>query len=67
MHALIFSALWVTGNDQRLLAAVKMTLYTDPGCPFGFTAQRQEVQLMWHYGHAADVERRMIVLSQRLS
>jgi predicted DsbA family dithiol-disulfide isomerase len=47
-----------------LLAAVKVTLYTDPGCPFGFNAQRQELQLMWHYGHAADVERRMIVLSE---
>jgi predicted DsbA family dithiol-disulfide isomerase len=41
---------------------VKVTIYTDPGCPFGFNAQRQELQLLWHYGHAADVERRMIVL-----
>jgi predicted DsbA family dithiol-disulfide isomerase len=43
---------------------VKVTLYTDPGCPFGFNAQRQELQLMWHYGHAADIERCMIVLSE---
>jgi hypothetical protein len=41
---------------------VKVTIYTDPGCPFGFNAQRQELQLLWHYGPAADVERRMIVL-----
>jgi predicted DsbA family dithiol-disulfide isomerase len=41
---------------------VKVTIYTDPGCPFGFNAQRQELQLLWHYGHAPDVERRMIVL-----
>jgi len=40
-------------------------LYTDPGCPFGFNAQRQELQLMWHYGHAAEIERRMIVLLER--
>jgi predicted DsbA family dithiol-disulfide isomerase len=40
-------------------------LYTDPGCPFGFNAQRQELQLMWHYGHAAEIERRMIVLRER--
>jgi predicted DsbA family dithiol-disulfide isomerase len=46
---------------------VKVTLYTDPGCPFGFNAQRQELQLMWHYGHATEVERRMIVLSERSS
>ncbi|MDQ5834827.1 MAG: hypothetical protein M3550_17535 [Actinomycetota bacterium] len=43
---------------------MKVTLYTDPACPFGSNAQRQELQLMWHYGHAADVERRMIVLSE---
>ena len=44
---------------------MKVTLYTDPGCPFGFNAQRQELQLMWHYGDAANIERRMIVLSER--
>jgi predicted DsbA family dithiol-disulfide isomerase len=44
---------------------VRVTLYTDPGCPFGFNAQRQELQLMWHYGHAAEIERRMIVLQER--
>jgi predicted DsbA family dithiol-disulfide isomerase len=48
-------------------ARVKVTIYTDPGCPFGFNAQRQELQLMWHYGHAADVERRMIVLAEHSS
>jgi predicted DsbA family dithiol-disulfide isomerase len=46
---------------------VKVTLYTDPGCPFGFNAQRQELQLMWHYGHAAEIERRMIVLAEHSS
>lgn len=46
---------------------MKVTIYTDPGCQFGFNAQRQELQLMWHYGHAADVEWRMIVLSERSS
>jgi predicted DsbA family dithiol-disulfide isomerase len=44
---------------------VKVTLYTDPGCPFGFNAQRQELQLMWHYGHAAEIERCMIGLIER--
>jgi predicted DsbA family dithiol-disulfide isomerase len=46
---------------------VKVTLYTDPGCPFGFNAQRQELQLMWHYGHAVEIERCMIVLAERSS
>ena len=44
---------------------VSVTIYTDPGCPFGFNAQRQEAQLLWHYGHALDVTRRMIVLREQ--
>ncbi len=46
---------------------VKVTIYTDPGCPFGFNAQRQEAQLVWHYGEGIDVTRRMIVLSEESS
>lgn len=42
-----------------------VTLYTDPGCPFGFCAQRQELQLQWHYGHAIDLRLTMIVLSEQ--
>lgn len=42
--------------------AVSVTVYTDPGCPFGFNAQRQELQLLWHYGHGIEITRRMIVL-----
>jgi predicted DsbA family dithiol-disulfide isomerase len=45
--------------------AVKVTIYTDPGCPFGFNAQRQEGQLLWHYGHGLEITRRMIVLSEK--
>ncbi len=46
---------------------VKVTIYTDPGCPFGFSAQRQELQLRWHYGHGIDVTPTMIVLSEKSS
>src|SRR5947209_13884659 len=46
---------------------VKVTIYTDPGCPFGFNAQRQEAQLLWHYGHGLDITRRMIVLTEKSS
>lgn len=46
---------------------VSVTIFTDPGCPFGFNAQRQEAQLVWHYGQALDVTRRMIVLSEESS
>ena len=44
---------------------VKVTIYTDPGCPFGFNAQRQEAQLLWHYGEGLDITRRMIVLNEK--
>jgi predicted DsbA family dithiol-disulfide isomerase len=47
------------------LPAIEVTIFTDPGCPFGFNAQRQEAQLLWHYGHAVDVTLRMIVLFER--
>ncbi|HWE13327.1 MAG TPA: DsbA family protein [Solirubrobacteraceae bacterium] len=43
---------------------VKVTIFTDPGCPFGFNAQRQEAQLIWHYGDGLDITRRMIVLTE---
>jgi predicted DsbA family dithiol-disulfide isomerase len=49
------------------MEGVKVTIYTDPGCPFGFNAQRQETQLAWHYGHGLDITRRMIVLTERSS
>jgi predicted DsbA family dithiol-disulfide isomerase len=41
------------------------TIYTDPGCPFGFNAQRQEAQLLWHYGDGLQITRRMIVLTEK--
>jgi predicted DsbA family dithiol-disulfide isomerase len=46
---------------------VNVTIYTDPGCPFGFNAQRQEAQLLWHYGTGLEVTRRMIVLTEKSS
>src|SRR3954447_1733368 len=49
------------------MSNVTVTIYTDPGCPFGFNAQRQELQLDWHYGHGADVKRVMIGLIEESS
>ncbi len=43
---------------------INVTIYTDPGCPFGFNAQRQETQLLWHYGDGLEITRRMIVLTE---
>jgi predicted DsbA family dithiol-disulfide isomerase len=42
-----------------------VTIFTDPSCPFGFTAQRQELKLRWHYGEHMAVVYRMIVLAER--
>ncbi len=49
------------------MEGVNVTIYTDPGCPFGFNAQRQEAQLAWHYGKGLIIRRRMIVLSEKSS
>jgi predicted DsbA family dithiol-disulfide isomerase len=49
------------------MESVSVTIYTDPGCPFGFNAQRQEAQLLWHYGENLDIRRTMIVLSEKSS
>jgi hypothetical protein len=45
------------------MECVNVTIYTDPGCRFGFNAQRQEAQLLWHYGTGLDITHRMIVLT----
>ncbi len=49
------------------MECVNVTIYTDPGCPFGFNAQRQEAQLRWHYGTGLDITRTMIVLTENSS
>jgi predicted DsbA family dithiol-disulfide isomerase len=54
-------------SSLRWMERVKVTIYTDPGCPFGFNAQRQETQLLWHYGKGLDITRRMIVLTEKSS
>ena len=57
----------MTARSLSGMERVRVTIYTDPGCPFGFNAQRQEAQLSWHYGDAVDVTRRMIVLVEKSS
>ncbi|MBC7643754.1 MAG: DsbA family protein [Thermoleophilia bacterium] len=42
---------------------VNIVHFTDPGCPFAFSAERQMRQLEWHYGDQVAVEMRMIVLA----
>src|SRR4051812_47912049 len=38
--------------------------YTDPTCPFAFSAERQRLRLLWLYGEQIDWELHMVVLAQ---
>ena len=38
--------------------------YTDPSCPFAFSAERQRLRLLWLYGDQIEWELHMVVLSE---
>ena len=42
---------------------VEVTLFTDPACPFAFSAEPARLRLRWHYGDGLRWEVRMIVLT----
>ena len=44
--------------------AVAITLFTDPACPFAFSAEPQRLRLRWHYGEGLEWRTRMIVLTR---
>jgi predicted DsbA family dithiol-disulfide isomerase len=41
-----------------------ITLFTDPACPFAFSAEPQRLRLRWHYGEGLEWRTRMIVLTR---
>jgi hypothetical protein len=43
--------------------AIEITLYTDPACPFAFSAEPARLRLRWHYGDGLSWQLRMIVLT----
>ena len=45
-------------------AAVEITLFTDPACPFAFSAEPVRIGLRWRYGDGLDWRLRMIVLTR---
>ena len=47
-----------------MTARVTIRHFTDPGCPFGFSAERQRHRLLWLYGDQLAWELRMIVLAE---
>jgi predicted DsbA family dithiol-disulfide isomerase len=46
------------------MAAVQITEYTDPGCPFAFSAEPHRWRLRWRYGDQLEWRLRMVVLSE---
>jgi predicted DsbA family dithiol-disulfide isomerase len=44
-------------------AEVQITLFTDPACPFAFSAEPVRLALRWRYGDGIDWRLRMIVLT----
>lgn len=46
------------------MAPVRIQHYTDPTCPFAFSAERQRLRLAWRYGDQLEWETRMVVLSE---
>ena len=44
--------------------AVAITHFTDPACPFAFSAEPYRLRLRWHYGEGLEWRTRMIVLTR---
>jgi predicted DsbA family dithiol-disulfide isomerase len=47
-----------------MAAAVCITEFTDPGCPWAYSAEPVRARLRWLYGGHIDFEARMVVLSE---
>jgi hypothetical protein len=47
-----------------MAAAVCITEFTDPGCPWAYSAEPIRARLRWLYGEHIDFEARMVVLSE---
>jgi predicted DsbA family dithiol-disulfide isomerase len=45
-------------------APVLIRHFTDPSCPWAFSAERQRLRLLWLYGEQIDWELHMVVLSE---
>src|SRR6478609_9727894 len=43
--------------------SLEVTHFTDPACPFAFSAEPARLRLVWHYGDQLSWRTRMIVLT----
>jgi predicted DsbA family dithiol-disulfide isomerase len=50
-------------RPSRALMSLEITLFTDPACPFAFSAEPARLRLRWHYGDQLQWSLRMIVLT----
>ncbi len=46
------------------MAALSIRHFTDPGCPWAFSAEPQRLKLRWVFGNQLEWETRMVVLSE---
>jgi predicted DsbA family dithiol-disulfide isomerase len=46
------------------MTPLEITLFTDPACPFAFSAEPVRIRLRWHYGDGLRWRVRMIVLTR---
>ncbi len=49
--------------ETLAVVQLKITHYTDPACPFAFSAEPVRLRLKWHYGNQLKWQTRMIVLT----
>jgi predicted DsbA family dithiol-disulfide isomerase len=61
-HAPIFAKMAI-GRAKVGRVQLELTLFTDPACPFAFSAEPIRRRLMWHYGDQLVWRLRMIVLT----
>jgi len=54
------------GVEETRGAAVCITAFTDPACPWAWSAEPFRWRLAWLYGNALDWRLRMVVLSERV-
>ena len=54
------------GGRAGTVTPVLIRHFTDPSCPWAFSAERQRLRLLWLYGSQIDWELHMVVLSEEV-
>jgi 2-hydroxychromene-2-carboxylate isomerase len=53
----------LSARDRAAVVQLAITHFTDPACPFAFSAEPVRLRLRWHYGEQLSWQTRMIVLT----